>query len=204
MKVRADVAELLRAGATYAEIKRQLGVGGAVIKQTRAALDIPVPPGRAKRTRAELDAIEREVLAMLRAGASYAEIYKRFRFNRNRVAELRRLHKIPLPDRDHHASRRRSIDDAFTLYALPSTTGDHLIWTGPRSRRGVDLIADGRKHNARAVAFTKHHGREPEGRLRRTCDVPDCIAGAHHTDRRIRQAHARADDVFDAIFGGGT
>lgn len=44
MKVRADVAELLRAGATYAEIRQQLGIGSnTTISEVRKALHLPVP-----------------------------------------------------------------------------------------------------------------------------------------------------------------
>lgn len=200
MKVRSDVVAMLRAGATMAQIKQQLHVTNYAIRTTRRALNIPVPPERAKRSRAELSALEGQAVTMLRAGASYEEIRHALGFGRNRIAALRKQHRIPVPQRDLQAATRRTVDEAFARYA--QLTGDgHILWTGPRSGRGVDLLASGRKHNARAVAFTKHHGRAPEGWLRRTCDQPGCIAGAHHTDHRIRQAHQHADQAFPLIFG---
>jgi len=202
--VRADVATMLRAGATHAQIKQQLHVSNNTIVHTRRTLRIPYPPGRAKRTRAELNALETEAIAMLRAGATYKQIRSKLGLGLNDISRLRKQHNIPVPDRDRGATTRLSVDEAFTLYTRPTTNGDHLLWTGPRSGRGVDLIASGRKHNARAIAFTKHHGRDPEGRLWRTCTEHACIAGAHHTDYRIRQAHARADQAFNAIFGPDT
>ncbi|WP_086746088.1 hypothetical protein [Streptomyces scabiei] len=204
MKARQDIAELLRAGATYHQISDRLQVSVSVVRRTRLALGIPVPPERAKRSRAELAAIDAQAVAMLRAGATYAQIHRRLRLGLNRISHLRRQHDIPVPHRDRQPPRRFTIDEAFTRYALPTPDGGHLIWTGPRSGRGYDLIASGRTHNARAVAFRKHHGRDPKGQTRRTCDQTDCIAGAHLTDRSIRAAHHRADKVFERIFGSST
>lgn len=201
MNIRQDLAELLRAGATHDEIKQQLHVSSHTIIRTREALDIPVPPGRAKRTRAELAALEDQAVTMLRNGATHAEIYTATRLSPNRICELRRQHQIPVPGRNVWATRRLTVDEAFTRYAQPATTGGHVLWTGPRSGRGFNVTASGRTYNACHIAFQKHHGREPEGRLRRTCEEPGCIAGAHHTDHRIRQAHARADHAYTQIFG---
>lgn len=196
-----QIAAMLEAGHTYEDIRRQLKVGHRRIRSIRVQRGIPLPPGRARRSRAELDALVPQVLAMLKAGATVKEIRKATLFGLNEIAALRRKHNIPAPIQDRGASTRRSIDDAFALYAKPTTTGDHLIWTGPRSGRGMDLLANGRTYNARAIAFLKHHGRNPEGRIRRkpTCRQPGCIAGAHHTDRRIR--HARADQALEQTSG---
>lgn len=198
--VRADVAAMLRDGATYKAIKSQLQVSDWEIKRTRAALQIPVPPGRARRTPAELAAVEDQAVAMLREGIPQAEINRTLRLSLNRIVELRRQHQIPIPDRPPAVL---TVDEAFARYAVPSTSGGHVLWAGPRSGRSIELWADAGRHNPRAVAFTKHHHRAPEGRLRRTCDLRGCIAGAHHADRRIRQSHARADRLYDAIFGPG-
>lgn len=47
MRVRQDIAELLRAGATYAEIRQQIGgVSPTTIADIRRALRIPVPHRR--------------------------------------------------------------------------------------------------------------------------------------------------------------
>lgn len=200
--LRADVAELLRAGLSGREIKERLKVSDSTISRHRQRLGIPVPPSRAKRTRAELAAIEDQAVVMLRAGARYDEIYAELGLGRNRISELRKAHSIPVPaDRDIWASRRLTVDDAFARHTKPDPTGEHLLWTGPRGGRGFQLTASGRTYNARAVAFAKHHRREPEGRLWRTCNHPDCTAGAHLTDHRIRGAHARADQAYDQIFG---
>lgn len=200
--VRADVAAMLQAGATVEEIKQQLHVSSHTVIRTRRALNIPVPADRAKRTRAQLAAIEDQAVTMLQAGATHAEIYNALRLSPNRVCELRKAHSIPVPNgRNIWASRRLTVDEAFARHTQPDDTGQHLLWTGPRGGRGFQLTASGRTYNARAIAFAKHYGREPEGRLWRTCGHSDCTAGAHLTDHRIREAHARADQAFDKIFG---
>ncbi|MEU3256139.1 hypothetical protein [Streptomyces sp. NPDC006997] len=198
---REDVAAMLRDGATHAQIIKALRVSNHTIILTRRALNIPYPPGRAKRTRAELAALEDQAVTMLRAGATYQEIHTTLKLGLNHISDLRKQHKIPVPRRDRHAPLRLTIDEQFARYAIPTATGEHLLWTGPHSGRGLDLIASGRKYNVRHVAFTAHHGRDPEGRVFRTCDLPDCIAGAHHTDHRIRAAHQRADAAYHLIFG---
>lgn len=43
MRVRQDIAELLRAGATHHQIRQQLGVSPCTIARARRALRIPVP-----------------------------------------------------------------------------------------------------------------------------------------------------------------
>lgn len=43
MKIRADIAELLRAGVPQIHIARQLGVAPVTVQQTREALGMPAP-----------------------------------------------------------------------------------------------------------------------------------------------------------------
>lgn len=201
--VRADVAAMIRAGATHIAIMRELHVSNETIVAARQALGIPLSPGRAKRTSAQLAALEPQAIAMLRDGATYDQVRAKTGLGLNRISRLRKRHNIPLSGRRRPPDGRLTIDEAFTLYTRSTTTGDHLLWTGPRSGRGVDLTASGHTYNARSIAFQRHYGRAPEGRLWRTCEHPDCIAAAHHTDRRIRGANARADRMFESIFGPG-
>lgn len=152
---------------------------------------------------AQLDALEAKAVDMLRAGATYKQIHTRLGLTTNRILRLRRDHAIPTPQRDMGAHLRLTVDEAFARHTRPATDG-HLLWTGPSCARALVLTASGRKYSARAIAFERHHGRPPDGQLRRlNCDVPDCIAGAHHTDHRIRHANARADQAYESIFGTG-
>ncbi|WP_432159161.1 hypothetical protein [Streptomyces sp. bgisy153] len=204
MKIREDVARMLRDGATIRQIMAELGVSNHTVIAARRALNIPLPPGRARRTPAETAALEEQAVRMLREGATGEHVRKALHLSPNRISALRKEHNIPVLRRDVWAGQRRTINEAFTRYAQPTTDGDHLIWTGPRCGRGFDLIASGRKYNARAIAFEKHHGRPPVGYLRRTCKLPDCIAGAHHTDHRLRNPEHHLDTLYTAIFGPET
>jgi hypothetical protein len=174
------IAELLRAGTIHRLIRAQLKVGEARIRRVRDERSIPKLRGR--RTRAEIDALEPKIIAMLRDGDTIAEIYRQTRFSLNGIARLRLASGLRVPIRPR---KRRSVAEAFAHYAQPAEDG-HLLWTGSRSGRSLDLLAEGRTFNARAVAFEKHHGRVHEGRLWRTCQIKTCIAGAHHTDSLIR------------------
>ncbi|NUS79116.1 MAG: hypothetical protein HOV70_23350 [Streptomyces sp.] len=146
MKVRADIAELLRAGTPHIEIARQLHVRRDTIRETHKALRLPAP---------------------IRGGGS------------------------PHP----------SIEDAYRAHAVPAHDG-HVRWTGNVDGTKPIVHHSGRHTTASRVAFLIHHGRAPEGRLRRTCELPGCVAGAHYADRRVREANQRADRAFAAIFGG--
>lgn len=188
MKTKAlddQIAAMLEAGATGQAVAHRLNVGYVRIQRIRTERHIPLAPGRAKRTRAELKAIDAQAVAILRDGASYQEVRSKLRLSPNQISHLRKTHKIPVPARDPQAGQRRTVDEAFALYARLTADG-HVVWTGPRSGRSPDLLAVGGRHNARHVAFRKHHGRDPQGRVWRTCDEPGCIAGAHHTDQIIR------------------
>ncbi|MGW4759610.1 hypothetical protein [Streptomyces chartreusis] len=198
--VRADVADMLRDGATQAQIQKQLHVSEYTIRRTRRAIGM----AQVKRTRAELDVIEDQAVAMLRAGASLNRIYAELRLGRNRIVELRRLHGIPVSEYQHISHiTRLTVDEAFARHTQPTLVGGHLLWTGPRSSRGIQLSASGRRYNPRAISFRKYYGRDPDGRIERktTCDQRLCIAGAHLTDRRSRQPHAHAEQAIDQISG---
>lgn len=181
-----QVAALLATGATYAQITQQLEVSTHTIARVLRERRIPRPPGRMMKRRPDaIRAAEAEALRMLRAGATTREIRDATRTGLNRIAALRRAHGLPVPG-PRPQPDRLTIEQTFDLYAKPTTDGDHLVWTGPVSGRGLDLLAEGLRLNARAVGFRRHHGRDPHGYLRRTCDLPDCVHGAHHTDRTIR------------------
>ncbi|MFE9923292.1 hypothetical protein ACFYQA_17405 [Streptomyces sp. NPDC005774] len=187
-----QIAALLEAGATYQEVQQQLHVRYGTARRVRDDRRIPTRPGRAKRTRAELDALEVTVIAMLLTGATAQEIYDTTRISPNHIVRLRRELKIPLPERDRGANTRLTLAQAYARHTVPAD-GGHVLWTGPRNGRGLLLIASGRNYNARHIAFRKHYGRDPDGSVRRrpTCDQPACIAGAHQTDRTIRQQFRR-------------
>ncbi|CBG73480.1 hypothetical protein SCAB_64771 [Streptomyces scabiei 87.22] len=203
-KVREDVADMLRAGATYRQIIARLGVRQATIAATRKAYRIPLPAGRTGRHRdtpgaADVDAA---IAAMLRAGATYTEVREQLHVSAQRISGVRLEQKIPVPaGRCPGHNGPRTPEQTLAQYSRPAADG-HTTWTGPTDGAGKPTIWT--RHQALSgwrVAFLAHHGREPDGRVQVACDQPRCIAGPHLTDRRIRQANQRADTAFEQIFG---
>lgn len=173
------IAELLAAGASYAQVERQLHVGYLAIRRVRTERGIPLPPGRAKRSRAELDRLELRAAAMLHEGATVQEIYTATRLSLNVIARLRREHRLPRTT--YTPPTKHTINDALALYAEPHGDG-HVRWTGPMRGRTPVLVAEGTRHSARAVLFRRHHHRTHLGYIRTTCATAGCIAGAHLAD----------------------
>jgi len=145
MKVRADIAELLRADVPHQDIARQLHVSRKTVSAAHRALQLP---------------------ARVRGGGA----------------------------------PNATLENAYRAHAVPAEAG-HVRWSGPVDGTLPIVCHSGQSTPAPRVAFRLHHGRAPEGRLRRTCDMPGCAAGAHYADRTIREANRRADKAFAAIFG---
>ncbi|MEU0027425.1 hypothetical protein [Streptomyces sp. NPDC006335] len=183
----SKIAAMLRAGATYDEVRRQLKVGNTAIIRVRYSYTITSP--RAKRSADDLARAEAQAVGMLRAGATHASIRAATGLNSNKIAELRRENRIPIPLKNRKP-RLVAVDEAFRSYTRSGTDG-HVLWIKPAGSRTFDFKASGGRYNARRLAFEQHHGRPPEGRLRRTpdCAIPNCIAGAHHADNRISDRH---------------
>lgn len=185
------IAALLTQGATVHRIEDELHVSSNRIKRVRLERDIPLPPGRAKRPKTEIDASERQAIRMLREGATRREIQAATRISPNRIGQLRQKHDIPVPKRSQRQPGL-TVDEAFARHTTPTDDG-HLMWTGPRSGRTLKITINGTTHNARHIAFRKHHGRDPVAYAYRTCCVIGCIAGAHHADQTIRRNNLRTN-----------
>lgn len=203
-----DVARLLTEGRTYEEIRLALRVGGDRITRVLHERRIALPTGRNKRTRAERAAVKKRALAMLRAGATYRHIHAETGIDLNTISALRKQHNIPIPDGAPGPKTRkpgRTLAEALALHTEPYGDG-HARWAGPRSGHQDMVCAEGRRYNARRRAFQAHHQREPDGDVTPSCTEPRCIAGAHLTDRTIRQQPTphptdTVDTLYDAIFG---
>jgi hypothetical protein len=148
MKIRADIAAMLRDGVPQIRIARELNVDPATVRRARDALGLPAPR-RGSRSR-------------------YPTLAAVFHGNSERLE------------------------------------GGHVRWIGYRDAHSNTPIVfyGGQKTPAPKVAFQLHHGRDPVGKTLPTCRMTGCIAGAHLADRPMREANARADALFDAIFGG--
>ncbi|MFJ6386427.1 hypothetical protein ACIQJT_02340 [Streptomyces sp. NPDC091972] len=99
-----QIAAMLRAGATYTQITRELGVGNNTVRRVRATLGIPVPSGRAGSR--PLTDTERATLteqrhpraaAMLRAGFTHQQIADACGIGAGTVTDIRRALNIPVP-----------------------------------------------------------------------------------------------------------
>ncbi|MDX2681081.1 hypothetical protein [Streptomyces soliscabiei] len=199
---RDDVAAMLRDGASYRQIRAELGVSHGTIAATRKHHSIPVPRPEAPtpadpRQQAALERRYPRVVAMLRAGATVQQIQTTTRVSPPTIAKVRRTLGIPTLNRTNTA---RTIPATITRYSQPYGDG-HARWTGPYSGPQPQLWANGTFYTARREIFRLHNGRAPEGAVRTTCPEPGCIAGPHLADRRHRQASHRLDAAYTAIFG---
>ncbi|MGW3445607.1 hypothetical protein [Streptomyces sp. NPDC001076] len=87
-----------------------------------------------------------------------------------------------------------SWQEAFTEQSEP-VEGGHRRWTGTREKCGTPVVRYLTSiQTAFRVAFWLHHGREPEGHVTRSCEIPGCVAGEHQQDRITRKA-AKAGEV---------
>ncbi|MFD3608975.1 hypothetical protein ACFWXA_13040 [Streptomyces atroolivaceus] len=90
-----------------------------------------------------------------------------------------------VPGRGRRASAA-SWEDAFNERTV-AVEGGHLHWTGSTGHRGTPVVAwRGQVETGYRLAFRWHHGRDPEGNVRPSCDYPCCVAGGHLADRVIR------------------
>ncbi|MFK0155393.1 hypothetical protein ACIQVK_25370 [Streptomyces sp. NPDC090493] len=214
MKVRADVAELLRAGATHRQIRAQLNVSNSTITHTREALQIPYStPPHSKLTDDQRAAWHEQrwprVAELLRAGATYRQVMDETNATREVITRVRQVLGIPVPEgRRGRWPAHSSISEALANHTKPIADG-HAHWDGPFNGSRATLWHQGHQHQVRRETFRAHHGRAAEGRVRVDCEDPACIAGAHLTDDTLRAARAEdahVDALYDAIFTttGGT
>ncbi|MFI6274283.1 helix-turn-helix domain-containing protein [Streptomyces sp. NPDC050988] len=87
-KPRQDIADMLRAGATYRHIQQQLHVSPNCIALTRKTLDIPVPSPR-HRNRIHPDT-RKTIITMIKKGRSVAQIIRRTGVSKATIGRIRR------------------------------------------------------------------------------------------------------------------
>ncbi|MEU6012059.1 hypothetical protein [Streptomyces sp. NPDC047453] len=184
-KPREDVAEMLRQGAPYRVIEQELGASRHVITATRQAYRIPLPKGPGYRLSSEQrEVVEKQVAELLSDHASYREIREEVGISYPTIQRIRTRLGLPVGGgRDR--PRPRTVAQTFELYTEPFGEG-HLRWTGPRRGRSALLFAEGRRFNARHVAFEAYRGRPPVGYVRSSCRQIPCMEGAHLVDAVLR------------------
>lgn len=117
MTNRTAIADLLRAGATYRRISDELHVSEHTIAEVRETLRIPIPAGRrGRRTPEQQRARDRAVAAMLRAGATRAEVKETLEVSYSVITAVRKAQRIPLPPgRRGRRTRPQQEPDAETV-----------------------------------------------------------------------------------------
>jgi hypothetical protein len=197
-----QIAAMLRAGASYPEIKAALHVGGGAIKAAREAHRIPLPPRAVhelppERQREVIEARYPNIVAMLRGGATVAQIEAAGIGKRAVIYKVRAVLELP------GERRARTVAEALARYVQHTDDG-HAHWTGPASHGQPQLWAHNRRSTPRREIFRTHHGRIPQGRVTATCTYPGCLAATHLADELIRQGRTVAealDATYTAIFG---
>ncbi|MDX3629027.1 Trp family transcriptional regulator [Streptomyces europaeiscabiei] len=208
--VRDQIAAMLHDGATAEQIGRRLRVSSHMVTEVRQDRSIPLPPGRGG-GHAPDTALRDQIAALLQDGATYDQIQEQTGAGTTTIARVRKDRAIPLPHgRHNHRTHTpdRTPEQALAHYSQPTPDGQHTDWTGPTQGRRLPVIWSHGRYNALHLAFRLHHGRDPHGRVNRSCTHPGCITGAHLTDRRLREAdrrlreaNRRADTAFAQIFG---
>lgn len=202
-----EIAAMLTAGATMRQVVAALHVSHTSVTKVRHARGIPLvsraladrPPGE---QRATVEARHPRITAMLRAGATHAQIQDETGCARETIVRVRTALGLPTPP--PAARPPATVAEALARYVQPYGE-DHARWTGPTSRkRGQgqpQLWAEGGRGSARRAIFRAHHGRDPDGHVLTTCTEPRCIAGPHLADRIHRQGEPHLDAQYAAIFG---
>lgn len=104
-----------------------------------------------------------------------------------RVAGIRKRFGLPAYTRGKRPAYGSS-KEAFDAQTEP-VEGGHLRWTGPREKCGTPVLRwRTLLQTAYRVAFRMQYGREPVGKVFRSCGIPGCVAGLHQEDRPMREA----------------
>jgi hypothetical protein len=144
--------------------------------------------------------IRQAIAAKLRAGVPQIRIARELDVDAATVRRIGDAEGLPRPSRGTPPTHA-SIEDAFRAGIEPGPDG-HVLWTG-YTDAGLPMVFHVQQRvPAPKVAFRLHTGRDPIGRITRTCDMQRCVAGGHLADQPMRQANKRADTAYAAIFGG--
>ncbi|MFF4179637.1 hypothetical protein [Streptomyces sp. NPDC001750] len=104
-----------------------------------------------------------------------------------RVAGIRKRVGLPAYIRGRRPAYG-SLEEAFGAQTEP-VEGGHVRWTGPREKCGTPVLRwRTLLQTAYRVAFRLQYGREPVGKVFRSCGIPGCVAGLHQEDRLMREA----------------
>ncbi|MGW5123229.1 hypothetical protein ACWEQ7_04035 [Streptomyces sp. NPDC004069] len=145
--------------------------------------------------------VRSDVAELLKAGKPESHIARELGVDRGTVRRAREALGLPAPRRGKR-SMYPSLADVVRGNSEQLDDG-HVRWTGYRDAHSNTplVLYCGQRIPAPRAAFQLHYGREPVGKPLPTCGMHGCIAGEHLADRPMREANARVDILFTAIFG---
>ncbi|MFP3990682.1 hypothetical protein U9R90_25095 [Streptomyces sp. E11-3] len=142
-----------------------------------------------------MNATRTDIVELLREGHSNAEITRRLRVDKHRVANIRR--ELGLPN----ATRQPlTLEQKWAANTQP-VKGGHLRWTGERGASAGTPVMRYKEesYSPAAIAFRIRHGREPEGYAFAECGLNHCVAPDHVDDQPGR---ARTREQLRYLTGG--
>lgn len=101
----------------------------------------------------------------------------------------RRAHRNTQPPRGPKQPHPGSLRELLTRHTNPQD-GGHLLWTGAKC---PDFRA--RQYTPNQIAFIVDRGYEPNGVIKRLCDVRGCVQPLHLADTAERHQRAAATRV---------
>jgi hypothetical protein len=144
------------------------------------------------------EAVWEKIARLLKAEGplSNREVARRLRVSVRSVAAVREDLGIP----KYWIGCRPAWDLARFEASTVRVAGGHRRWKGNKSPDGTPLVGN---ESAYRVAFRLHFGREPVGRLNRSCQVFRCVEGRHQRDRVMRdEARGVIETLTDLPVGG--
>lgn len=130
------------------------------------------------------------IAEMLRDGATYAQVRAKFPASPNLIAAVRKEHQIPVREWRRRGGRKassRSLEEAFAQQTTETADGHRRYIGGTQVGAPKAHFGGGRQTTLRAAGFLLEHGREPAGNVKAGCGEAWCVAGAHATDRTMRE-----------------
>jgi hypothetical protein len=130
-----------------------------------------------------------------------AEVARRLRRGDSNLAIARELnvdYSVPrgMRERMGLSAFRRGAHPAAASWeqavsdGILATECGHAHWTGPDDHGTPVVRWRGRHTTAARAVFEQHYGRPAVGKVRQTCEYPQCVKGEHLADRAMREAVA--------------
>lgn len=138
-----------------------------------------------------------DIAELLHAGVPQSRIARQLGCAPITVQRTREALGMPSPGQGRRPVPENWVE-ALNAHSKPTEDG-HVTWAGWSNSYGTPMVTVHKtQRSAYRVAFTAHHGREPEGRVTPGCGRQGCVRGDHLDDEPMRQ---KAHSMYAAIFG---